>query len=102
MGKGIDQPTALVVSTTNLVALPQHLTLHFRERVNQPRPPAMRAASGKDFSLSIATTPRAGPRAKNANAHRHPKTSSRNGINQIVGTVRAKPPASCSVRAVPT
>ncbi len=70
--------------------------------VNQPRPPAMRATSGRAFSLSIATTPRAGPRAKKAKAHRHPKVSSRNGINQMVATVRAKPPASYSVRAVPT
>jgi pimeloyl-ACP methyl ester carboxylesterase len=46
--------------------------------------------------------PSAGPRAKNAKAHRHPKASSRNGISQIVGTVRAKPPASCNVSAVPT
>src|SRR5215203_4694696 len=70
--------------------------------VDQPRPPAIRAASGKDLSLSIASTPSAGPKAKNAKAHRHPKASSRNGISQIVGTVRAKPPASCSVNAVPT
>ena len=62
----------------------------------------MWVASGKDFNRSIAMMPRAGPGAKNAKAHLHPKAASRKGINQIVATVMVKPAASCSVKAVPT
>jgi hypothetical protein len=55
---------------------------------HQPRPPAMRPASGKYFRRSIASTPRAGPKARNANAHRHPTASSSSGISHIVTAVR--------------
>jgi hypothetical protein len=61
----------------------------------------MWAASGKDFSLSMATTPRAGPRAKNAKAQRHPKASSKKGMSQMVGTVRAKELASRRLAILP-
>ena len=55
-----------------------------------------------DLSLSIATTPSAGPAARNANAQPQPAASTRYGISQIVATVSVKPTASCSVNAVPT
>ena len=55
-----------------------------------------------DLSRSIATTPSAGPAARNANAQPQPAASTRYGISQIVATVSVKPTASCSVNAVPT
>ena len=62
----------------------------------------MRRASGSARSLPIATTPRSGPIARIANAHRHPSARTASGISQIENSVIEKPMHVCVVSAVPT
>ncbi|MBI2161468.1 MAG: ORF6N domain-containing protein [Candidatus Rokubacteria bacterium] len=80
-----------------------HSALRFhRIRRHQRRPPASFADSGSVRNRPIATTPRAGPTARAANAQPQPAEPTSGGTSQMDAMVSAKPTHVCVVSAVPT
>ena len=72
----------------------KHLLAALSKAARQPRPPAIRAASGERCSRSIAAMPRAGPAASMANAGHQPDASRTRGSSQMVTTVSVNPTAN--------